>query len=297
MLEKLFGRGLKPIVLVVVCIGLLAGCGPKMPTGVEMERDLKSVREDKMQACGYLGSPIVEELRILETKRKGDILTGRVWYKLSNDVPFIGKKRCEEEWTFRYIRTQKGWEFDGIGNCKESRVEEKETKGRHIVFEVVNPSNLSSREFNNYIEENCRIIAKLISDHGVSNFGVYRMGSRRIIVQISPPEAFEKIHDSLLLPHLAIIEKRTVIGPIGFKFKRTGIMVQFKSLNKINIADLEKTLSAKIRDYEVQMFDEGRGYLIWVDCRRSSREVTNEVVNIIASFGGTCEIQRREEVR
>jgi len=79
-----------------------------------MQRDLKSVREAEMQACGYLGIPVVVNLEILGTERKGDILIGKVRYKLSNNVPFVGKKECEEIRSFRYIKTQKGWEFDGL---------------------------------------------------------------------------------------------------------------------------------------------------------------------------------------
>ena len=150
-------------------IVLLAGCA-KLPTKVEMQRDLKSAREAITQACGYLGTPVVEDLKILWTERKGDVLTGRVWYQISNDVPFgVGKKRCEEEWGFRYINAREGWEFDGftekfVGILFGLRTEESPISILKIIQKRVKKIIPEIRNFATYTRENDLVFCFTISE-------------------------------------------------------------------------------------------------------------------------------------
>ena len=135
--------------IVLFILFCFIGCGPKGPTTVEMERDIKQyfITEEKMrlekskqaedesirkhetvfspsernqamflfehQDWGkYLNSFIneMETLKVISSNIEGDIL-----YGTANYLNSFGSKM---EVPYTYIKTQKGWEFDKIMKIK-----------------------------------------------------------------------------------------------------------------------------------------------------------------------------------
>ncbi|MEQ9499328.1 MAG: hypothetical protein RIT81_20760 [Deltaproteobacteria bacterium] len=83
-----------------------------LPTEPEMQRDLKSAFGSVPAACGRMGSPQVEALALKPTVVGADQIVGQATAKMA--IGGLGRThRCEDTRDFRYIRTSKGWSFEG----------------------------------------------------------------------------------------------------------------------------------------------------------------------------------------
>ncbi len=85
------------------------------PTGPEIESDVRNALGESETACGQIGMPRVLRMKVGTVAAGKDQVVGDAQARLSVDVMFQDKpKECDLDTGFSYIRTSKGWRFQGL---------------------------------------------------------------------------------------------------------------------------------------------------------------------------------------
>jgi hypothetical protein len=84
------------------------------PTDVEAIAAIKDAFRSRPAACGQLGSPVVEDVGLIDRWFADTRAGGSFALRLSIEVPLRAPERCAEMGQFAFIKTSRGWEFEGV---------------------------------------------------------------------------------------------------------------------------------------------------------------------------------------